>query len=710
MPRYFSLLFLISVFYAPQGWSFSIEEIIAQPYVSGLVANSQGTRFAWVREAAGVRNIWGVDSNNNKTQQLTHYKMDTGVNITLFGFTAEGTSLLYSRGSSANAANFSSGIPGYTSYALVWPETGSKNKPQAIGNMSSLSISPTANEVAYIQDNAIWSLSLSTLQARQEATARGTLQVPIYSPDGRSWLFQTQRRSEGWSYAFIAMYQRDSKTIKYLDASVYSDYSPLWSPDGKKVAFLRQFTEGQNILTARGEYPKTDPWAIVLYDFDSDKAKQLWRSENMGTTYGIELAWLNNNKLIFTREKGFHKKFNGKNHRVWRHIYSIDTSGKHLKQLTDGEFEVEAIYPMPNKNRVAYVSNRLDIDRRDISVVDEKGESRRLSLPGGISFSPALPIQGDHFAYLRSTETRSIEPFLGQWSTTAKARSVAAPRKVGVPANKLIAPEKVVFNSLDGWPIHGQWFEAPKKFEGKRPTLIYLHGGPDHQMLLGWHPMRTFSLNYGMNQYFTSVGYNVLSINFRMGTGYGREFRDVNDSGPRGASEYKDILAAARFLRQNDRVDSERLGLWGVSYGGTLTGLGLARNSDLFSAGVEYFGMQSWNQWQSWRERKPGDWVWYEWQAWRGRQTPNYYHNALAWQSSSESSLPTYTSPVLFLLGDDDQSVPFSQTLFFYRKMKEAGLPAHVRVYPDEIHSFLMYKHWVSSFTEAVNFFGKHLK
>src|SRR5262249_58456275 len=94
--------------------------------------------------------------------------------------------------------------------------------------------------------------------------------------------------------------------------------------------------------------------------------------------------------------------------------------------------------------------------------------------------------------------------------------------------------------------------------------------------------------SYAMNQYLASRGYMVLSVNYRSGIGYGRGFRLAQHRGARGASEYQDVVAGAKYLRSRDDVDSKRIGLWGGSYGGYLTALGLARNSDIFSAGGDF--------------------------------------------------------------------------------------------------------------------------
>src|SRR5947199_9003137 len=88
------------------------------------------------------------------------------------------------------------------------------------------------------------------------------------------------------------------------------------------------------------------------------------------------------------------------------------------------------------------------------------------------------------------------------------------------PSAKLVVPEQVIFKAADGLEIHGQLFK-PVRASGKSPALVFMHGGPPRQMLLGWHYLYYYHNSYAMNQYLASRGYMVLSVNYRSGIGYG---------------------------------------------------------------------------------------------------------------------------------------------------------------------------------------------
>jgi dipeptidyl aminopeptidase/acylaminoacyl peptidase len=271
----------------------------------------------------------------------------------------------------------------------------------------------------------------------------------------------------------------------------------------------------------------------------------------------------------------------------------------------------------------------------------------------------------------------------------------------GVPADfpeaALVDPEPVVFDAADGMRIHGQLFLPRGLKPGeRRPGLLFLHGGSHRQMLLGWHYSPYYNNAYGMNQYLASRGYVVLSVNYRAGTGYGMEFREALSQGAGGASEFYDVLGAGVYLRQRPEVDPDRIGLWGGSYGGFLTAMGLARASHLFKAGVDFHGVHDWNV---------------------GIQTffPDYNplehpeQARLAFESSPLAWVDGWRSPVLVIHGDDDRNVDFSQTVRLVEALRERKVEVEQLILPDEVHGFLVWGNWISAYRAAADFFDRKL-
>ncbi|HEY1483042.1 MAG TPA: alpha/beta fold hydrolase, partial [Candidatus Acidoferrum sp.] len=319
----------------------------------------------------------------------------------------------------------------------------------------------------------------------------------------------------------------------------------------------------------------------------------------------------------------------------------------------------------------------------------------QMTTGNGIEWSPAFLADSSHFAYLGSNVREPGHPFTTD-STTQQSVALNLPlfetwRNSSAP-NEFVTPQPVIFDSTDGFKIHAQLF-SPKnsKPSEKRPTLIFLHGGPMRQMLLGWHYMYYYANAYAMNQYLASRGYIVLAINYRSGIGYGRAFREAPGRAGRGATEYQDVVAAAKYLQTRSDVDPHRIGLWGGSYGGYLTALGLARNSNLFAAGVDFHGVHDWPV-----DNSDGKNI-----------SPEM--TKLAHDSSPVSSVDTWTSAVLFIHGDDDRTVSFTQTVDLVARLRERGVHIEQLILPDEDHDFLLHRSWVKAYQATSNFFDQQL-
>jgi dipeptidyl aminopeptidase/acylaminoacyl peptidase len=219
-------------------------------------------------------------------------------------------------------------------------------------------------------------------------------------------------------------------------------------------------------------------------------------------------------------------------------------------------------------------------------------------------------------------------------------------------------------------------------------------------MLLGWHYMDYYSNGYAVNQYLANHGYAILSVNYRLGIGYGHGFHRPDHAGPAGAAEYQDVVAGAKYLQTLPDVDPGKIGIWGGSYGGYLTAMALARNSDIFKAGVDLHGVHDWSSFIGMRLEKE----------------PKRYEKGdldeamkVAFESSPDASIDGWSSPVLLIQGDDDRNVPFAQTIDLARRLEKKGVSFEQFVIPNEIHGFLRWHSWVAADTATANYFARVL-
>ena len=321
----------------------------------------------------------------------------------------------------------------------------------------------------------------------------------------------------------------------------------------------------------------------------------------------------------------------------------------------------------------------------------------RLTTGEGIQWAPVMMSDGATVALLHSDAQHPARPaILDKGSDIRDLAPESLP--ADFPAADLVTPQQVILPAADGLRVHAQLFLPKEEASGqRRPAVVFMHGGSRRQMLLGWHYMGYYHNAYALNQYLASRGYVVLSLNYRSGIGYGLDFREALEYGPSGASEFNDVEGAGLYLRQRDDVDPNHIGLWGGSYGGYLTALGLARASELFACGVDLHGVHDWNL---------------EIQNWTPSYDPTSRQEAarLAWESSPLASVKTWRSPVLLVQGDDDRNVPFSEMVRLVEALRKQGVEFQQLVFPDEIHDFLRHRTWLAAYHAASDFFDEYLR
>jgi dipeptidyl aminopeptidase/acylaminoacyl peptidase len=271
------------------------------------------------------------------------------------------------------------------------------------------------------------------------------------------------------------------------------------------------------------------------------------------------------------------------------------------------------------------------------------------------------------------------------------------------PAARLVTPTLVSFRANDGVEVHGQLFE-PVGGAARKPAIVYIHGGGPRQMLLGWHYRWEYANDYGANQYLASRGFAVLSVDYRLSVGYGQAFQFAENTGARGAAEYRDVLAGGRYLQTRAAVDPGRIGVWGASQGGYLTALALGRNSDVFAAGVDIHGVH---------DRLPATSAVQQARAIAGDgpgEAELRQALKVAFESSPIAAVSTWKSPVLLIHGDDDRTVDFHQTVDLERRLLAKGVKVESLVLPDDVHDSLLWRNWSTEISAMSQFFERTLQ
>jgi dipeptidyl aminopeptidase/acylaminoacyl peptidase len=671
-----------------------IEQVLSAPFPTDLTPSPSGGAVAWVFNDRGLRNIWIAEPPDYKGRKLTAYAEDDGMEITDLSFTPDGKRIVYVRGSGANrrgeVPNPLSRAEGTDQAIFVVPTGGGEPRRLAVGRGPA--IAPKGDGIAYVarvgDKDQVFLINLEgEAKAIQLFKARGDGGNLSFSPDGSRLTFVSRRGD----HSFVGAYDFTSKSLSYLDPSVDRDSNPAWSADGKRVAYLR-FPANKEIQSFR-PHREGEPWSIRVVDAATGKAREIFRAEKgRGSVFrnvvaDSQLFWADGHRIVFPWEKD-----------GWTHLYSVSAEGGAAALLTPGDFEVEYVSLSRDRKRILFNSNQDDIDRRHLwSVSPAGGKPSALTSGKGIEWSPVATGDGANVAYLRADGQRperpAIQPVAGGSARDLAAEAVPA----DFPERSLVVPEQVVLASAVGMKIHGQLFLPAGSRSEKRPAMIFFHGGSRRQMLLGWHYNYYYRNSYAFNQYLASRGYVVLSVNYRSGIGYGMEFREALEYGAVGASEFNDVLGAGSYLKGRADVDPGRIGLWGGSYGGYLTAMGLARASDQFAAGVDFHGVHDWN-----------DVITNFEPAYDPAKRQDV--SRLAFESSPLASVKTWKSPVLLIHGDDDRNVPFGQSVDLVQALRQKGVEFEELVFPDEIHDFLVHAHWLKAYHAAEDFLGRRLK
>ena len=687
--------------------SFSLEAVKSYPFPNELTSAATGSRIAWAFNEQGKRNVYVAEGPDFAPRKLTQYNEDDGQEITSLSISDDGKWVIYVRGGD-HGSNWDDDLPVNTLSGTeppkvqIWRVPFSGGDPKAIAEGDAPVISPESNRVAFIKGGQVWIAPTdASTAARLLFTARGTNGELNWSPDGSKLAFVCDRKD----HALIGVFTNENAPITWIAPSFSKDDSPRWSPDGKQLVFARTSGSGgapDSILARRHR-----PWSIWTADAVSGTATQLWQAPktlagSVPTTHGgFNLHWAANNRIVFLSYQD-----------GWPHLYSMPSSGGASLLLTAGSFMAEHITLSHDRKWLVLSGNtgpdKLDIDRRHVVRVPvDKADMEVLTPGNGLEWTPVITGDGSTIAMLSATAQRPPLPTV--MAFTKGTPKVLAQNLIpaSFPLNQLVTPKQIIVKAPDGTTVHGQLFEPPgssKKPAERSPTerspaIIYVHGGPPRQMLLGWNYSDYYANAYAMNQYLASQGFVVVSVNYRLGIGYGFDFHQPSNGGATGASEYQDVRAAAVWLSEQPQVDPTRIGIYGGSYGGYLTALALARDSKLFAAGVDVHGVHDWSQQRS--AFTPTG---------RFEKVPDLQAAAkVNWESSPISSVSSWTSPVLIIHGDDDRNVAFSQSTDLVRRLEAQVVPMETLVIVNDTHHWMKHTNSLKMGNATGDFFRRKL-
>ncbi|HTK75092.1 MAG TPA: prolyl oligopeptidase family serine peptidase, partial [Gemmataceae bacterium] len=619
-----------------------------------VVAARKVDRVAWVDFHEGKRNAYTAVAPLFTPVRLTNFTKDDGIEMSAVRISADGSTVIFLRGVQPNRDGWSpnpTANPNGPEHAIWAARTTGGAPAWRVVDAANVELAPDGSSILFVKTGQIYRAKVTPVKPASEVdrgekaliTEWGVQSDPKWSPDGRKIAFVSTRTD----HSFICVYDLATHTVKYMSPSVDFDTYPMWLDDSRRLVFVRRpgLPFGQQAQQGgggiglpagpaagrggRGATTQTAPatpaptnntpglmratfkggYTVAFYkaDIATGEAVETWHNQAndplVANPTSLRLA---GDYVIFpgpgTGGFGGRGGRGGQTQTApqdeWDRYYSLNladaTARPVLLTPTNGLIENQTSVALsPDGKTFYYCTNASDIERRHIWAVPVSGGTPAQITNGEIENSPTPLASGKYLATLSAGW--QMPQSVGMWKITespASQKIIFPTSRPGFPMDSHVKPEIVLTKAPDGLEIHNQLF-LPKNLKPgeRRPAIVFVHGGPVRQMMPGYHYMQFYHWAYGINQWLTDMGYIVLSVNYRSGVGYGRSFRQAPNTNAQGNSEYQDVLAGGKYLQTRADVDSERIGIWGLSYGGLLTAQALARNSDLFKMGVDLAGV-----------------------------------------------------------------------------------------------------------------------
>jgi dipeptidyl aminopeptidase/acylaminoacyl peptidase len=567
------------------------------------------------------------------------------------------------------------------------------------------------------------------------------------TPDGADHKNELVVRSLGDGSEFVVA--QDNVSIR----------RPIWSPDGARLAY----TVGSKTIN-HDETPDYSGKKIIYRIWEYRPGQVYTRLTTGGQPVAIGapgeyggLAWLDATHLVYDRQTKDFKKYSiyvadagrGNSHVIheineeqfwsipdwgeagaqpwpspdgrwiaflsdedgWDHLYVMPSTGGKALQITKGHFEAWRPAWSHDSTRLAFDANEADRPGdRQVGIANIGTDPSRptatvtyITVGNGTNIEPHWSADDRYVVYQHADKRNSADFFAIETKTDAKPVRLSDSMPAGIDKSQFVEPQFVHFPGADGKLVPG-WLFVPENLDRtkKHPAIIWIHGDGVNQNYDGWHVQRNYAVYYSFHQYLLQQGYVVFAPDYRGSIGYGRDWRngvfmDV------GGKDAKDAWMSANYLKELPYVDSDRIGIWGLSYGGFFTLIAMTDQPKLFRAGVDVAGVVDYVMYYS--DPYHGDWT--ASRIGTPEQNPQVYAKA-----SPISHIDRLERPLLVLHGTSDVNVPYLESVWLIDEAlkKGKGNLLSYMMYPGEFHYFTRAHVLLDAWRRVDDFFAFHLQ
>jgi dipeptidyl aminopeptidase/acylaminoacyl peptidase len=622
------------------------------------------------------------------------------------------------------------------------------------GRLRRIFFSPDGQTIYFARNGDLWRVAVTGGEphpAWRTALGDGDF-VP--SPD-RTRIAVAVNNGEGQGSDLVVRSLSDGSQAKIAHHDISID-SPAWSPDGSEICYAggakliahdsSPAYSGRKLIYANPEYVPG-----VLYAVSSSGGPPL----AIGTTGDYDaFSWVDSTRIVFARQsnqfktrtiylanlrdgqpKPIHEDNEEKfwslpdwetgtepqpspdGHWIaflsdqdgWDHIYVIPSTGGTPIQITKGHFEAWRLVWSHDSTRIAFDANEPDRpgDRRvgiaTLGADPAHANVTYITEGRGTNIEPRWSRDDSRLVYQHTDTRNSADLYVIDATANAKPIRLSDSMPKGIDRSSFVEPEFVHYPGPDGQSVPA-WLFVPQDMDRskKHPAIIWIHGDGINQNYDGWHVQRNYAVYYSMHQYLLQQGYVVIAPDYRGSIGYGRDWRngvymDV------GGNDAKDAWMAADYLKTLPYVDSSRMGVWGLSYGGFFTLIAMTDQPTLFRTGIDVAGVVDYEMYYN--DPYHGDWT--ESRIGTPQQNPKVYAKA-----SPISHIDRLARPLLVLHGTADVNVPFIESVWLIDQAlkKNKGDLVTFMMYPGEFHYFTREHVLLDAWHRVDDYFAMYLQ
>lgn len=487
------------------------------------------------------------------------------------------------------------------------------------------------------------------------------------------WLAYTSTRRNGRDNDVYVMNPAEASSSWMICALTGGGWGVTdWSEDESKLLLV----ESLSINRSR----------LYLLDVKTGEKELLTPDTAGDVAYGGAQFAKDGKSIFFTSDQGSE----------FQHLLLMDLKTRTTRALaTNTAWGVEEFDLSPDGKTIAYISNEDGVGKLHLMSARTGRELRAPQLPLGIPSRISWHENGRDLAF-NFTSARSPADVYSYDIKSGKLSRWTESETGGLRSETFVEPELIKLKSYDGLMVSGFLYRPDsKKFPGKRPVIVSIHGGPESQS----RPVFQSRNNYYLNE----LGVAMFFPNVRGSDGYGKTFLTL-DNGFKREDSVRDIATFLDFIARDIALDAERIAVMGGSYGGYMTLACLTHFSDRLRCGVDVVGISNFLTFLKNTQDYRRDLRRVEYGDEREPATAEFLQRI-----SPLTNVDKIRKPLLVVQGKNDPRVPATEAEQMVKAVRDQGGAAWYLMAQDEGHGFQKKRNVDFQFLSTIQFFNEHL-